>query len=280
MTIAAGFVCNDGAVICADSQHTGSTAKFDDNKIIEISKKDGARLVVTGAGATDYLRMAADLLEEGFQECKSTFTDIRKLIKGVILEVYRDHITPFWPPGDPNTPQVLLIVAARIPSGKVRLWKVSETSVSMCRMSVFVGIGSETANGLATWLYDGVDDWSVTQVLAKEILTETKRTVRDCGGETHVCTIPEGKEHIHTTIIRPDLEGEFFDGINRHLGDALICAIDKRIQDSTFKSRVGILVKHLQRLRDRAKALPRGDEAELMFSMVRRSIPSPEQPEP
>lgn len=55
MTIAAGILCSDGIIVCANTEHTGDVNKFQAPKVISIDD----RTFLTGAGATDYIPMTA-----------------------------------------------------------------------------------------------------------------------------------------------------------------------------------------------------------------------------
>jgi len=58
MTIAAGFVCSDGLVLCADTQYTSST-KFSETKLWEHSAGD-LRLVIAAAGDATLMNIAVE----------------------------------------------------------------------------------------------------------------------------------------------------------------------------------------------------------------------------
>ncbi|HEV3038864.1 MAG TPA: hypothetical protein VHA33_13895 [Candidatus Angelobacter sp.] len=265
MTIAAGFLCVDGIVLCADSQHTGSMTKFDQKKIIEIPGKDGSWLVITGAGYDNYIAMAVDSLEERFEKCSSNFSAIKDIIKETITEIYEQHIWKF--PSGWDVPTIELLVAARLASGEVRLWQTAFTSVSTCRQSAFIGMGAEIAQGLASWIYPNNGGyWRMTQIIAKEILAETKRISKECGGMTHVCSIPVGNEGIRGVEVRTD--SEFFGNLNYLLGRVLRSVLDKRDNESTFQGELKIFEEQMQKMRDLAQDLPDGREWLMMFHRI------------
>jgi hypothetical protein len=262
MTIAAGFVAEDGVVVCADSQHTGTMAKFDQKKIRDMVSGD-SYLVLGGAGTSDYIDMAGDLIEDKFKKCRKGESSIRRIIKDAVLEVYRNHIIPFWQANDTRAPQVFLIVAARL-AGGLYLWKCSETAISRCQRSAFVGIGSETANRLASWLLPRRQTLAVTQVIAKEIMAETKRTVPDCGGLTHLCSMPI-KGVISTTAIPASDDGPFLWGLNARFSGMVSAAIDKHVDDANFKTNLAGLVSEAKALRKRTNGVPVGQEWSMLF---------------
>ncbi len=167
MTIVAGFLCSDGAVIAADSEHTGTSTKFNQNKIVAKGSPDGSWIVMAGAGETDYVSMTIDLIEDGFEACKKDFQSIRALVREAILDVYQNHIAPLWGMGNDLAPQVLLVVAVRLADGTLQVWKTQDVAIVKCRHTVFVGHGTEAANALAAWLYPVKQPWVATQLIAK-----------------------------------------------------------------------------------------------------------------
>ena len=63
MTIAAGFRCHDGVVLCTDSEHTSGQSKSYDHKIFEATAGN-ALIYVAGAGDDVYIRTAAQDLAD------------------------------------------------------------------------------------------------------------------------------------------------------------------------------------------------------------------------
>ncbi len=63
MTIAAGIPCSDGIVICADTQHTQGTSKYEHPKTWSVERD----LVLTGSGLSDYMKMAFDKLSNSYK---------------------------------------------------------------------------------------------------------------------------------------------------------------------------------------------------------------------
>ncbi len=248
-------MCTDGVVICADTQHTTGISKFDEGKIDWIHGPDFKTwMVVAGAGDSDYITMVRDELRAAFPRCKN-LEAVKKLISKTILQLYKDHIVPFWNMSDSQCPVVALIVAARI-GGEVRLWKVSNTAVSICSTSGFVGIGADTADRLSRWLYLQPLRIRVAAPLAAEILAETKRTVPDCGGKTHICVVPNGREGIGMTGSRAHPDREFCFGLNTLAERAIIAALDPARPENALDQAMTTLHSRLRKVREKMKASP------------------------
>jgi hypothetical protein len=269
MTIAAAFVCSDGIIICGDTEHVGSQAKFDRKKVFAFPHNE-AMLVVAGAGTTDFINMSIDMLRNAFESGEKTFASIERSIKNTVRVIYRDHIgvqVKAQQLSADDRPMVFLCVAARLPDGAVRAWKVSETAVSTVRHTEFVGVGQDVAMSLANWLYPepATDTIANVRILAKEIIGETKRISKDVGGSTHICTLPTGKLVGSTWHVRKRFDTEFFWGVNTLLGEVLQMATRRQYGDAAFQAALDNLTRHLTAIRKKAQSLKDGEEWEMMF---------------
>lgn len=74
MTIAAGILCSDGIVLCADSEESGYIAKSQRHKIDSFNNS----ALVVGAGMTDFIKMTTDKL---FAEFDNELPERRRQIE-------------------------------------------------------------------------------------------------------------------------------------------------------------------------------------------------------
>jgi hypothetical protein len=155
VTIAAGFMAEDGMEICADSQHTGSTAKFDQKKIREVVPMQNTLLVFCGAGDSDYINSVGDLIDDGFAKCKKTPDAIRELIKQSVLRIYRDQISPFWRIRDQDAPQIFAFVSC--PS--IRTTSDRSLSISPRKISIHARFSKSLSLIFGPLNSDGKSSW-------------------------------------------------------------------------------------------------------------------------
>ena len=117
MTIAAGFRCSDGVVVCADREHTTDMGKFKGDKILTRRLSTELRLIVTGAGTSDFIGITADSLE-GFLKSKSAklrqLSDLLGLIDEWGHEFYATHLLPAKAAQDQAAPSIASIVAVKL----------------------------------------------------------------------------------------------------------------------------------------------------------------------
>ncbi len=123
MTVAAGFLCSDGIILCADSEHSDEITKFQRSKVYRFGKN----LVLTGAGQISYIRMAFDKLSDKYEQgIPDTPSGARLALEEVVVDVYANHIAPFFEVS--NRPYLHLITGTRCASGAMALVKSEDTA--------------------------------------------------------------------------------------------------------------------------------------------------------
>jgi hypothetical protein len=113
MTIAAGFRCPDGVVICTDSQHTAGQSKFFKKKIFE-AKAENATVYLAGAGSDEHIRKVADEIKDDIASKVVSLDRIKAKIEAVTRTLYQQNVVPSRQANDPNSPTLSLLVAAKI----------------------------------------------------------------------------------------------------------------------------------------------------------------------
>src|SRR5688572_13594948 len=92
MTIAAGFRCQDGYVIFADTQLTGGTAKSSTNKIW-VHEDSGLQIVVAAAGSYSLMRLTWSHIKRAVAGLQK-LADVRDAIEKVLKRIHDDYIDP------------------------------------------------------------------------------------------------------------------------------------------------------------------------------------------
>ena len=188
MTIAAGIICADGIILCADTEHTGDVSKFQASKIIPIDENT----FLTGAGSTDYILMTADKLRDELKETRpANSSDARRIVEKVVRDVYAEHIFSFYDASDPYRPQMFLITAIRCSGGDLALIKTTDSATRLGKDFEFTGTGQPIFEYWCRYFYRDRLTMEGMAMLALFMLKEVKKVHPSCGGASHVSYLPK-----------------------------------------------------------------------------------------
>jgi hypothetical protein len=186
MTLAAGFSCTDGILLCADRKHTSGVSQFPADKIYEVNGNQ-VQILVALAGHTDYGKMVVDRLRANI-DILTDLSCIKTSLEAAVRSVVRDRITSVFQPSDPAMPQIEAIVGvtqcATDPNFRPCAFKVVNTAVNDIAGIDAVGSGQEIARFYLKWLYPMWDihvPVHVARVLAVHILELAEAYDPDCG---------------------------------------------------------------------------------------------------
>jgi len=141
MTIAAGFVCIDGIVMCADSQESEGDYKFPVEKLVT-SERDYYQLAIAGAGIGPLVDMAVGRIIRAFDlNCPKTYYTAEDRISEVLSSLYEKEFALF--PVVKNEYRTIdLLVGIKLQGiPKAVLYKTSATSISEVKDYAVVGSG-------------------------------------------------------------------------------------------------------------------------------------------
>jgi len=131
MTIAAGFHCADGVVLCADTQQTiPDYLKTNVSKFLAMTNDIGGyRLILTGAGGENMIEMVWQSIMDRLLADRSNgdYGFIEQSIREVVCETAIQHVIPF---PEEERPWFQLLIGVQMKSGGVALLKTENTTVS------------------------------------------------------------------------------------------------------------------------------------------------------
>jgi len=190
MTLAMGFKCTDGAILCADSQLTipyPYSTKFPGNKIFEFPELQGAPFF-TYAGDVDYSLMCIYRLARKVKELEKD-QPTEDILTHEVREIHREYHSI------DDGLMLQLIVGFRRPDAKVALYKVFGASVAPCLSSVPVclGIGTPVAMAVMAPFYAAPMDMSEACRTAVYALFQVKSQVEGVGGSTEIVFLRDGR---------------------------------------------------------------------------------------
>jgi len=137
MTIAAGFVCKDGIVLCADSQESAGDYKWPVKKLV-VNLHSGLPMIVAGAGFGPAIDTATQKIIERVRGSQDQGL-ILKGIEETLREIHEKDLA-FYPVEDSAILQFSLLIAFKPPRAPGGLF--STNGSLMRRVDTFEVIGS------------------------------------------------------------------------------------------------------------------------------------------
>lgn len=175
MTIAAGFLCTDGVLLCADTEHTGWTSKSHQSKMDQFDVP-GGKVCFALAGASTLAWSAMQKCKKQLQATSST--DLVADIEAILDAEYRRNVL-----GHPDYASLdySLLLAIWTSNGGVQLFSTTATALTEVRQFQCLGVGAELASYL---IRPGFLSPSLKQAssLAAYALACVKESISGCGG--------------------------------------------------------------------------------------------------
>jgi 20S proteasome alpha/beta subunit len=197
MTIAAGFRCFDGVVLCTDSEHTAGQTKFYDKKIFELSANN-ATGYVAGAGDSVYIKLVADEVKSLLKGKDVSLDQITVAAGDTVSDTYQTYFTASRQAADPNTPTMLFLLALYVDGEKrSRIYRITETGGVSEVDSEYSAIGTEAGEAVLREMADlffREQEVSVFTMrhLAVHMIHRVVRFASYCGGSAQVACIQDG----------------------------------------------------------------------------------------
>jgi 20S proteasome alpha/beta subunit len=181
MTIAAGFKCSDGFVLCADTEITYADLYKESRAKLRASRLPNCDLYWAICGDVDFVNMLMGKIVEAVEECPNNMREIRAEIERICIEVSNAY---------PNyqQPQIPLLIHEP-DTANIKLFKLSGPVVSPVSDSVCVGTGQPLASYLIGSIYRRTMTMKKVGVLATYALTHVKRHAFGCGGASQIVMI-------------------------------------------------------------------------------------------
>jgi hypothetical protein len=194
MTVAAGFRCRDGILLCADSQETITGYLKTDKRKIVTHFTDNFVVGIAGAGTSDYIETA---VAQVFQTIPPDAADLAAILKGLkaaLLEFFKSSLQPWAAHPEQDRPTVELLVGITHKNGSSGLYHYSGTSINSIHGAKTIGAGVLLANSLASTYWNSTYHLVHTASLATYILWKVKKGVDTCGGRTDMIMLRPGAE--------------------------------------------------------------------------------------
>jgi len=200
MTIAAGFLCRDSVIICADTEHTGE-AKFHQTKVRHKNSEILGDYVIAGAGHTTYIGMACDMIEEGIYANRNQISEcdqkeqvylFKEIVRQKVKSIH-EHIATY--PYEGDRPTVELILGLHSKHNDLLLLHIGMDGgvTTVDSGGVFIGSGAQVALAFSRILWREEMSAELTKYLAFFLLYQAKESAPYCGGATRLAMLPPPK---------------------------------------------------------------------------------------
>jgi hypothetical protein len=257
VTIAAGFHCQGGVIICADSEMThGDALKIGEEKI-QFCPGQKATVVMTGAGHQDFIKMAFEKLAkrlEASPEEGLTSSRVQEIIEEVVLEIYGTNIASL-PPSSEYIGFSTLAAVQALDGGRIEIIKTTDTAVTSVGKFDSIGTGFAFGKYLADNMYDPQMTISQGVTLAAYLVYVAKKYVPGCGGNTSIFALTPQEVLFDWDEKIAKLEA-YFHGFDRALAPVFLACPDEAISEQEFKRKLAEFNETLIKLRKDQQDFP------------------------
>jgi 20S proteasome alpha/beta subunit len=236
MTIAAGFLCNDGLVLCADTRETiPGYVKSDTEKMVML-KFPLYNLAITGAGDSDLIEMLGEEIADALllEKTNAAIMPILSVLKKTLIRVFNDHVASYPVSQYDERPTATLLIGLQVHSATL-LYKSRGTLLRRLRTAECVGTGLALGKSLIDRLHTPTMSLSHAGLIALYTLRQAKRWVDGCGGNSDILLL--SNRECKTTRIPTDQIKELeahFDEFDKAIRPVLISCADGAMEHTAF----------------------------------------------
>lgn len=232
MTAIIGLKCNEGIVLCADSQESVQAVylKGHRGKIITHIYENSV-VAFAGSGPNDYVDTAIETAAEGIAD-DANFLEVRDHIQANLLKFFDVHLSRWQGYLQSERPEIELLVGISARSGGTDLFYYEGTSFHRTSQRA-IGTGIVLAKHLITDLCPDPNR-TIEELagLAVYILRRLKERVEYCGGFTDLVALKSGGTFAFTDSSEIESLEDQFRKIDAHQTQVLRKSIlsEKRLQ--------------------------------------------------
>lgn len=209
LTIAAGFRCKNGVVLCADRLIThggpdepGSFASYE-TKVFAVENFFSFSAIACGAGDASLIRPIAESFLSALRNCQQPPELRMSLAKSILEDTLNDFAAKIA-----SIPDVQLLIAANDDKGNQQFLRCQGLVVHPANDTEVLGIGE---NSLVRYLIDSVyrEDMDLNELVSLAVLivqVAKKYCPQYCGGDTDVYALSKSYEFLDATpIVRAEI---------------------------------------------------------------------------
>jgi hypothetical protein len=183
MTIAAGLLCHEGVLLCADSEHVDWESKSHDSKVRTLTFP-GGKLAYAYAGNVPFALTAMQKCDRLFKSKKASagsFDPVAE-VEGILEKEYRRNVLKNPSHSTDNGLDYKYLIAIWTPEKKTRMFVTHLTAMQEVEQFECIGIGEPLARHLIRPMHGRGMPYNHALSLAAYALALVKDSVRDCDG--------------------------------------------------------------------------------------------------
>jgi hypothetical protein len=212
MTIAAGFICNNGLILATDLEITESMITRVGAKSTYFRPTKGSVVGIAGAGDHHLLAHACEIMAE--RVIGPTFQEMVSQARKILAEIYKQHVRPSYPSEQWSSALQLIVgvVATESNTLDYGLYVSEKTVLAQFAPYAFVGAGRELGYYLMKRMHvpdhpdallvqqdlrqDGLNEIihgaSIAQLVpfVQQVMSEIEENVAYCGKGIKILRIP------------------------------------------------------------------------------------------
>jgi hypothetical protein len=186
MTIVAGFCCNDGLVLCADTQITvPGSMKYPESKI-RVTPSLQSCPFFAFCDDMDYQKQCIPHFGDAIRDAEKNHTSVIAALESKAIELHQTYYDLYVDPGEKLNANML--VSVRIDNRR-RMFRINGPRVAPVDTLECIGAGNYLARALAgTYWSDGMS-MHQTSIICAYILADVKKYVDGCGGDSNIAQL-------------------------------------------------------------------------------------------
>jgi 20S proteasome alpha/beta subunit len=198
MTIAAGFVCREGVLLCGDTEQSGWAMKLHDAKVDHF-EHPGGKIAYAYAGNVPFALAAIQKLQKHLQ--RRPFADTMGEIEKILDREYRRNVLKHPDHATDGSITYRILLGVWSPRDKVKLYATSHTAIEEVKGYQCVGAGDYLAHYLIRKHVASGIPQAAALAHAAYALSVIKDFVPDCGGMSiYILLEHDGRVGVLTSI--------------------------------------------------------------------------------
>jgi 20S proteasome alpha/beta subunit len=270
MTVAAGFVCKDGIVLCADSQESAGGYKFPVEKIL--TRIDPyTEIAIAGSGCGPLVDMAAQRVAQSLMGGYDDYLIIENRIADALAELYEKSFR-LYPVENQDDSIVELLIAVKLRKHDYPfLYHSTATAVTFVPEYAIIGSGRVVQYEVQN-LYGKFMSVQRGILLAVQLLHVAKSVLNTVGGRGKIVTLHDADLGIGQADVWQISESEkAFQQFTMFASSLLLGYVDLTVSDQEFVTSVKGFAENVFRMRSEYRAT--SDQWKAVMQALMNPIP-------